>query len=80
MTTTKINERNLNQDLKDKIDIVGGTTVFNADGSITTAYDNGNIEHTVFNDDGSITTTYNDREIITTFNDDGSITTVVREV
>lgn len=34
-----------------------GTTTFNADGSITTNYDDGTSERTVFNEDGSITAT-----------------------
>jgi hypothetical protein len=58
------------------------TTVFNADGSITTEKEDGSVETTAFNADGSITTELRSShnmilaKTITTFNADGSITTV----
>lgn len=58
------------------------TTVFNADGSITTEKEDGSVETTAFNADGSITTELRSShnmiraETTTTFNADGSITTV----
>lgn len=57
------------------------TTVFNADGSITETYGDGNIK-TVFNADGSITETFmaTDGKVIvktTRFNGDGSISQVI---
>lgn len=56
-----------------------GTTIFNADGSITTSYNDGSSETVVFNSDGSITTTRNTLEMgvkteTVIFNADGSIT------
>ena len=57
-----------------------GTTTFNADGSITTTYEDGTSEETIFNADGSITSIrYVEGVAVfnatTTFNADGSITT-----
>lgn len=59
-----------------------GRTVFNSDGSISTAYDDGSSEKVVFNADGSITTTRNTLEMgikteTVKINSDGSISVEV---
>lgn len=56
------------------LDAPTGTTVFNADGSITHLPTFGVPSTTVFNADGSIDTIAGGRTIRTTFNPDGSIT------
>jgi hypothetical protein len=60
------------------------TTTFNADGSITTIYDDGTSEHTTFNADGSITQRLDwgdlGTKIVTTrVNANGSITVTTEE-
>lgn len=60
------------------------STTFNADGSITTTYEDGTSETTIFNADGSITQRIvleNQQLLIsnTVFNADGSITTTISE-
>lgn len=42
---------------KDDAFVKAGKTTFNADGSVSTIYDDGTSERTVFNADGSITAT-----------------------
>ena len=58
---------------------VSHTTVFNADGSIRTTYDNGNVKTITFasNTITSVTTGTDPETKVTTFNADGSIRTVI---
>lgn len=95
----QINEENIefrNQVLDDAMDLVNNgvglamgvkaqTTTFNADGSITTTYEDGTSEHTTFNADGSITQRFDwgymgVRVSNTVVNADGSITVTFEEV
>lgn len=74
----KVIKKYVDDKTKDK-DMVGKTTTFNENGSITETFTDGSEKVTVFNSDGSIVETLTDVKgkvttKTTTFNADGSIT------